>query len=375
VFAYLPLAHILELVMELSVLSRGGAIAYGELRTMTDESCVNVNGQKCGDLTLARPTLFAGVPKVYTRTYEAVKSQVAKSSKIKQLIFKSAYNLQYMSLKLFGIRIGLLDRFVFKPIQKKFGGHVRLFLSGGSALSHDVQEFLTVVGGHIIQGYGLTETCCTGMMGHPDDYFQNNIGGPIYGLKIKLRDCAELGYTSKDPLGPSGEVLVSGPSVSNGYYKEPKMTVDSFLDHGEKYFSTGDIARLQSNGTFKIIDRKKDLVKLSHGEYIALGNLESKYSQSGLVEHVCLIANSTLSNPVAIVVKGGGKKNATEKEVLDDFNKIANANKLGPSEKIKEIIMVSGPWTIENKCLTDSMKIKRNEIYKKYADEIKPYMS
>jgi long-chain acyl-CoA synthetase len=373
-FAYLPLAHILEMVMELSVLSQGGCIAYGDLRTMTDDSCVNREGQPAGDLSLAQPTLFAGVPKVYTRTYDAVKTQIAKQSYVKQKIFNLAFSIQHQLIKYFHSRSQFIDRFVFKPIQKKFGGQVRLFLSGGSALSSDVQTFISVVAGPIIQGYGLTETCCTGTLQHPHNCLDSNVGGPVMGNEITLRDCPELGYTLTDPLGASGEIWIGGPAIAKGYYMEPILTDEVFtLDSNHtKWFATGDIGRLMSDGTFKLIDRKKDLVKLAHGEYIALSNLESKYAQSSYLEHICLIGNSKLSNPVAIVVK---KPNApNELTILEELTTIAKANKLGPSEQIKTLVMVEGPWTIDNKCLTDTMKLKRNEIYKRYADEIKEYV-
>ncbi len=220
VFAYLPLAHILEMIMELSVLSRGGCIAYGDLRTMTDDSCVNTEGKPCGDLSLARPTLFAGVPKVYTRTYDAIKTQIAKQSAMKQKVFAVAFWIQKQLMTHFYYRSGLIDRYIFKPIQKKFGGQVRLFLSGGSALSGDVQIFMSVVAGPVIQGYGLTETCCTGTLQHPHNCFDSNVGGPVRGNLIQLRDCPDLGYTEQDPLGPSGEILIAGRAISKGYYLE-----------------------------------------------------------------------------------------------------------------------------------------------------------
>ena len=390
VFSYLPLAHILELVMELSVLSKGGSIAYGELRTMTDDSCLNEKGQKCGDLSLAKPTLFAGVPKVYCRTYEAVNSQLAQQSQFKQKLFKVAYGLQRQLIMRGWGRSHLLDAFVFKPIQSKFGGNVRLFLSGGSALSSEVQEFLSVVAGPLIQGYGLTETCCTGTLGNPDDCLINTVGGPVIDNYIRLRDCPDLGYTFADPLGASGEIMISGPSLSSGYYKEPELTAEAFIrdpdtdqswslteetkanvpEPGRTWFATGDIGRVMPDGTIKLIDRKKDLVKLCHGEYIALSNLESKYSESSMLDHICLVANSKLSKPVAIVVK---KPGAIKDLILNDLQRLSKAYKMESFEQVDMIILVDGPWTIENKCLTDTMKLKRNEIYKRYADEIKAY--
>ncbi len=130
--------------------------------------------------------------------------------------------------------------------------------------------------------------------------------------------------------------------------------------NGATWFTTGDIGRLMPDGTFKLIDRKKDLVKLAHGEYIALSNLESKYAQCAYLEHICLIANSKLSNPVAIVVK---KSNAPEESaILADLMTIAKNNKLGSCEQIKTLVMVEGPWTIENKCLTDTMQVKSKSM-------------
>ena len=157
-------------------------------------------------------------------------------------------------------------------------------------------------------------------------------------------------------------------------------------DDALTWFHSGDIGQWREDGTLAIIDRKKDLVKLSHGEYIALGNLESIYAHSPLVSNICIYADADHQRPIAIVVpnksalggvahsgstSGNGLQSAAVKEaVVADLNKYAAQKKLEKWERIAAVYLTDDEWTPQSGLLTEAMKLKRHEIKKKYAKQI-----
>ena len=163
------------------------------------------------------------------------------------------------------------------------------------------------------------------------------------------------------------------------------MLVVSFEqgDDALTWFHSGDIGQWREDGTLAIIDRKKDLVKLAHGEYIALGNLESIYSHSPLVQNICIYADADHQRPIAIVVpnksglphsastSGNALQSAAVKEaVVADLNKYAAQKKLEKWERIAAVYLTDDEWTPQSGLLTEAMKLKRHEIKKKYAKQI-----
>ena len=202
-----------------------------------------------------------------------------------------------------------------------------------------------------------------------------------------------MGYHSNDvdkdgQPAPKGEICVRGGCVSMGYFDLPDQTAEVFEkgrgkgDDALTWFHTGDIGQWRTDGTLMIIDRKKDLVKLSHGEYIALGNLESVYAHSPLVDHICICADAHHQRPIAIVVpnkdrvaalggsKDGLQSQAVRQAVVDDLGKYAAARKLEKWERIAAVYLTDDEWTPQTGMLTEAMKLKRHEIKKKYKQQI-----
>ncbi|TIB77414.1 acetyl-CoA synthetase-like protein [Wallemia mellicola] len=385
--AYLPLAHILEFIVELLVMFIGMPMGYGRVKTLTDQSTRNSKG----DIQAFRPSIMIGVPAVWETIRKGILSKVGQQGALKKSIFGGAMTLK----KTFGTKVPFVntitDAVVFKTIKQQTGGRLRLTLSGGAALSKDTQEFLTTALVTVLQGYGMTESC--GMCAIlPPEFMQYNVVGiPVPAVEIKLVDCPEANYRSTNNP-PQGEVFIRGPAVTKGYFKRPDVDEEVFV--GDGWFRTGDVGQWNADGTLSIIDRIKNLVKLQGGEYIALERLESQYKSCPLVGNICVIANNNAKQPAAVVVpneshfkaflKDKGIGNANDiSSTLEDKNVVkaftAEVNQGGKKagfkslELLETVILTLDEWTPQSGLVTAAQKIQRKAIEKQYAEQIKKF--
>ena len=193
---------------------------------------------------------------------------------------------------------------IFRKFRAIVGGNLRVLLSGGAPLAPDCHNFCrTLLGINLLQGYGLTETAATACIPDGSDLSTERVGGPLQEVDIRLVDWQEGGYTVTDQQGPRGEVVIGGGHVAKEYFGMPDKTEEEFFtDNGKRWFRTGDIGQMMPNGTIKLIDRKKDLVKLQLGEYVSLGKVESLLKIHPAIENICVVADSNQSHTVALVV-------------------------------------------------------------------------
>lgn len=387
---YLPLAHVLELSAELVCISHGCRIGYSSPQTLADQSTKIKKGSK-GDTSVLKPTLMAAVPEIMDRIYKNVMTKVEEMSKFQKTLFVLAYNYKMEQISK-GYSTPLCDRLVFKRVRALLGGHTRLLLSGGAPLSAATQRFMNIclccpVG----QGYGLTETCGAGTISEAWDYSTGRVGAPLVCSEIQLKDWEEGGYHGTDKPNPRGEILIGGPNVTMGYYKNAGKNQDDFYvdEKGQRWFCTGDIGEFHPDGCLKIIDRKKDLVKLQAGEYVSLGKVEAVLKNCPLIDNICAYANSDQSYVISFVVpnqkqlmalaeqtqvKGTWEELCNnpqiEKEVLRIINEAAISGKLERFEIPKKIRLSSEPWTPETGLVTDAFKLKRKELKSHYQEDI-----
>ncbi|KAI9220324.1 long-chain-fatty-acid-CoA ligase 1 [Blastocladiella britannica] len=382
--AFLPLAHILELVVESYCLYVGTRLGYGTVRTLTDASVRNCRG----DIAELRPTIMCGVPAVWDTIKKGVLAQIAKQPPLVQRIFWLMYKLKQFSL-LHALPFGwIADAVAFKKVRAATGGKLRIALSGGAPISADSQLFLSTVLCPVVQGYGMTESIGMAALYTPELAFStNNVGAPVPCVEMQLVDVPEAGYTtSRAPM--QGEIWVRGPAVCMGYFNQPAMTKEVFTEDG--WLMTGDIGEFMPSGQVKIIDRKKNLIKLSNGEYIALERLESVYAGSKYVARLAVYADSERSYPIAIVqpvpaaVEAAAKANGIAFDsweqlchqkviaaaVLDDLKAIAKSNKFAAAEVVQAVVLADEEWTPINDMLTAAMKLQRRNIIKHYKSEI-----
>ncbi|XP_043377698.1 long-chain-fatty-acid--CoA ligase 3 isoform X4 [Chelonia mydas] len=292
---YLPLAHVLELSAELVCLSHGCRIGYSSPQTLADQSSKIKKGSK-GDVTMLRPTLMASVPEIMDRIYKNVMNKVNEMTSFQRNLFILAYNYKMEQISN-GYTTPLCDSLIFRKVRMLLGGKIRVLLCGGAPLSAATQRFMNIcfccpVG----QGYGLTESAGAGTITEVWDYTTGRVGAPLVCCEIKLTNWEKGGYYNTDKPYPRGEILIGGQNVTMGYYKNEERTKKDFTvdETGQRWLHTGDIGEFHADGCLKIIDRKKDLVKLQAGEYVSLGKVEAALKNLPLVDNICAYASSTI---------------------------------------------------------------------------------
>ncbi|XP_019967820.2 long-chain-fatty-acid--CoA ligase 4 [Paralichthys olivaceus] len=387
--AYLPLAHVLEMTAEISCVTYGCRIGYSSPQTLSDQSTKIKKGSK-GDSSVLRPTLMAAVPEIMDRINKNVMSKVQEMNFIQKTLFTMGYKYKLGQIKK-GYDAPLCNALLFRKVKKILGGRVRMMLSGGAPLSSATQRFMNVcfccpVG----QGYGLTETCGAGTITEVADISTGRVGAPLICCEVKLRDWVEGGYTSKDQPNPRGEILIGGPNVTMGYYRNESNNQDFFVDeNGQRWFCTGDVGEVYPDGCLQIVDRKKDLVKLQAGEYVSLGKVESVLKNALLIDNICAYANSEQNYVISFVVPnqkkltelakqrsivGSWEEICThpemEREVLKEIKVVAANIKLQRFEIPVKVHLSPEPWTPETGLVTDAFKLKRKEIKNHYLPQI-----
>ncbi|CAF0944544.1 unnamed protein product [Didymodactylos carnosus] len=382
--AYLPLAHILELCCELLVYYSGVKCGYSSPQTLTDQSTAIKRGQK-GDLQVLRPHLMSCVPTILDRIHKTVNEKINQANFFQRHLFYLCYKIKVKRLEE-GLDSPHLDNLIFKKFnQLVLGGRVRTMLCGGAVLSEDTQRFVqAALCITLFQGYGLTETCAGGSIADQHDISVGRAGYPLVCCEMRLENWDE------DKPNPRGEILIGGKMVAVGYFAEAAKENVNFKEiNGTRYFSTGDIGEIFPDGTIKIVDRKKDLIKLRGGEYVSLTKVEMAIGKVPIVENCCLCASSSAEYTVLLV--SPNQKNMTsytEKhfdtkewqkliddeefvgQVLKDVQEACRKGGIERFETPQRVRIVPDAWTPETGLVTDALKLKRKAIELKYQDDI-----
>eukprot|EP01018_Ginkgo_biloba_P025311 Gb_09959 [translate_table: standard] len=378
--SFLPLAHILDRVIEEFFFHRGASVGYwqGDPKLLAE------------DLMELKPTLFAGVPRVFDRIYAGGMRTLKESNMIKRLLFSILYNYKLAWIKL-GFKQSkaspLADSILFSKIKARLGGRVRLILSGAAPLNSSVEEFLRVTTcAHVLQGYGLTETGGISSVCLPDEISMlGTVGPPSPTTEVCLESVPEMGYDALAVI-PQGELCFRGKTMFSGYYKREDLTKEAFKDG---WFHTGDIGELRPNGTLKIIDRKKNIFKLAQGEYIAVEHLENVYGQCACIDAFWVYGNSFESSLVGVAVPNQqeaefwAKVNGQQGNfntlcmnpklkafILEELTAVAKKNNLRGFEFVKAIHLDPRPFDVERDLITPTFKKKRFQLLKYYQEEI-----
>jgi long-chain acyl-CoA synthetase len=387
---YLPLAHILALAAEHVVFCKGGRVGYGTPKTLTS-TMPAVKNLCRGDVVELEPSIMAGVPEIYNRILAGVQNNVAAKGAVVKAMFQMGVKAKLDAIEkrgLAGIHHTFWDALVFDKVRTMaVGGNLRMFISGGGPLPPDTQRFVQAVFCcPIQQGYGLTETCGGATVGWGDSPLVNNAGVVINSAELKLIPWEEAGYSpSNDP--PTGEVCISGDNVTAGYFGAEDKTREVFIKEkdGKVWFHTGDIGRWAADGTLEIIDRKKDLVKFSGGEYVSFGKVESALKTIDILAQQCLVGDSTrqapmllaVVDPVAVAAKLPDAASMSREEmtasdavkafVVSAVKKRAKERGLHKFETPLSVILCPEEWTPESGLLTAALKLRRNVISEHFA--------
>ncbi|XP_022721382.1 long chain acyl-CoA synthetase 4-like isoform X1 [Durio zibethinus] len=378
--SYLPLAHIFDRVIEELFISHGASIGFwrGDVKLLVED---------IGEL---KPSIFCAVPRVLDRIYSGLLQKISGGSLLKKKLFDVAYSYKFYNMRK-GSKHGeaspISDKIVFSKVKQGLGGNVRLILSGAAPLSAHVEEFLRVVACcHVLQGYGLTESCAGTFVSLPNELSMlGTVGPPVPNVDIRLESVPEMGY---DALAsrPRGEICIKGNTLFTGYYKREDLTNEVMIDG---WFHTGDIGEWQPDGSMKIIDRKKNIFKLSQGEYVAVENLENVYGVVSDIDSIWVYGNSFESFLVAVVnpnkqaLEGWAAENGVSGDfdsicqnpkakeyILGELSKIGKEKKLKGFEFIKAVHLDPVAFDMERDLLTPTYKKKRPQLLKYYQSVI-----
>jgi long-chain acyl-CoA synthetase len=378
--SYLPLAHIFDRVIEEAFIWHGASIGFwrGDVKLLIE------------DLGELKPTIFCAVPRVLDRVYSGLTQKISTGGFLKKTLFNFAYSYKLNNMKKghkHAAASPLLDKVVFDKVKQGLGGHVRVILSGAAPLSKHVESYLRVVTcSHVLQGYGLTETCAGTFVSLPNELdMLGTVGPPVPNVDACLESVPEMGYDALAST-PRGEICVKGDTLFSGYYKREDLTKEVLVDG---WFHTGDIGEWLPNGSMKIIDRKKNIFKLSQGEYVAVENLENIFSQVPSIESIWVYGNSFEAFLVAVVTpsKQALERWAEENGISMDFNslcedsrakgyileelsKIGKEKKLKGFEFIKAVHLDPVPLDMERDLITPTYKKKRPQLLKYYQNVI-----
>lgn len=396
--AYLPLAHIMELMVEFVVLAKGCCLCYADPKSLSATGSAPI-----GALEAFSPTLMVAVPKIWETLRKGIMAKVAQSPAAAQVLVNTAFEWR-VTAKKYGFTTPLFSALVFKKFKKAVGGELRWALSGGGPLSGKVQDFIRVAFDiPLVQGYGLTETCAGLAIQAEDDLRHGVQGMPIPSCEVKLdstpdvKDRAGLPYLSTDrkdvegnDVWGRGEICVRGFHVTSGYYMEEEKTKEEFKEDG--WFHSGDIGEFLKDGSIRIVDRKKNLVKLKGGEYIALEQMESVYGGSNFVDAIaggiCCYGDGEMDRPIALMqlsepyAKKWAQKNGASDDIsklkddsklydaiMDDLKQIHGGSGLSHLEKLVAVSILTDHWTPENGCLTAANKLQRRVVIETFSKE------
>ena len=365
--SFLPLCHIYERTGSFCFMYMGISIYYAE------------SMEKIGDnLKEIQPHVFNTVPRLLEKVYDKIVSKGYELTGLKKSLFFWALNL---GLKFepnksqgfwYDLQLNIANKIIFSKWREALGGNILQINSGASALQPRLARVFWSAGIPVCEGYGLTET------------------SPVVAVSIcNLKDM-RIGYVGKlvkevqVQIAEDGEILVKGPNVMLGYYKQAEMTAE-VIQNG--WFHTGDIGEIHEGDYLKITDRKKEMFKTSGGKYIAPQPMENKFKESALIEQLIVVGENK-NYPAALIVPSfdGLKDYCRHKdipytedaemiqkpEILEKYQReIDQLNKyFGKWEQIKKFTLLPKPWGIETGELTPTMKLKRKVIHSKFAKEI-----
>ena len=297
--SYLPLAHVFERIVSMTLLSMGCLVGIfaGNIKKIKE------------DLAIFRPTIFISVPRLYNRFYDVIKEKIAALTGFKANLAKKALAKKLSNLEKDGsVTHWLYDKLVFKKMKSVLGGRVRFMVTGSAPLNIEVANYLKVaMCCPMVEGYGQTEGTGAEFGMRTTDSRSGHVGGVLQHNEFKLVDVPDMNYTNRDidektnQLAPRGEIWVRGGGIIPGYYKNDEKNAETFTEDG--WLQSGDIGKIgPDQKELIIIDRKKNIFKLSQGEYIAPEKLEGDYKTiTPLIKDIYIYGDSLKSCIIAII--------------------------------------------------------------------------
>ena len=372
-FLWLPLSHIFgKILLTLPVQIGFPTAIDGQIDRIMEH------------LAIVKPTFMGAAPRIFEKAYGRISMMLAQEEGVKRKLMDWAMDVGRQNVEaraegrdpspVLQAQSLVADRLVLSKVRDRFGGRIRLLISGSAKLDPQVGKWFGSVGLLVAEGYGLTETSAATTVNRPytGQYQYGTVGWPMPGTEVKIAE--------------DGEILVKGPGVMRGYRNRPEETAEAFDEAG--YFRTGDIGEIDEYGFVKITDRKKDLFKTSGGKYIAPSQIETQFK--GLCPYVShfLVQGEGRNYATALVtldpdaITGWGAANGMAgktyaeivsspkvREMVQGYVDKLNTN-LNRWETIKRFSILDRDLSIEEGELTPSLKLKRKVVSEKYGEHI-----
>jgi len=368
-YLYLPLAHSFALLIQLGSFDLGATLAYWERDPL----------KIVPNLSEVKPTYFPSVPRVFEKVYTTATSAMEKEGGLKKRIFDWSIETgkKMREVERSGGQPGWLlrkqyafaDKQVLSKIRGLFGGNLRLAVSGAAPINPDILRFFDAAGVLVLEGWGMTETSTAATIATPEDFKFGTIGKPFTGCDVRIAD--------------DGEILVKGPNVFQGYYKNEEATRETIVDG---WLHTGDIGEVDSEGFISITGRKKDIIITAGGKNITPANIEAEVKQHPLVSQ-CVVVGDRRPYLVALATLDPEEivKHAQENGLPEDPEKLAADpgvrasiqghidqlnEKFARVEQVKKFAILPQDLSQEGGELTPTLKVKRAAVVDKYEPEI-----
>jgi long-chain acyl-CoA synthetase len=366
ILSFLPICHIFERVLIYIYQYAGTEIYFAEGLDKIGDNAKEI-----------KPNLMSVVPRLLEKVYDKIMAKAEELTGIKHKLFYWAVELgeQWEPYGANGwwyeFKLSIARKLIFSKWQAALGGELKTMVSGSAALQPRLSRIFCAAGMQVMEGYGLTETSPVVSVGmYKDKHFKvGAVGKPIANVEVKIAE--------------DGEILIKGPNVMQGYYKDEEKTASVMTGD---YFHTGDKGEIDADGFLKITGRKKEMFKTSGGKYIIPTLLENELKQSRFIEQVMVIGEGE-KMPAALIqpnfefvkdwihykkynIKDDNHSIATSEVVIDRIQKeIEKSNqRFGKWEQIKKFELTEDVWSIDDGHLTPTMKMKRDIIRHKYDD-------
>jgi long-chain acyl-CoA synthetase len=368
---FLPIAHIFGRAIEMGAIATGCTLGHtADIKNLI------------ADFAVFQPNFVLSVPRVFEKVYNTTKQRAHADGKGKIFDRAEAVAIRYSEAMDGGgagpalrLQHRVFDKLVYSRLRAALGGQCTAAISGGAPLGARLGHFFRGVGITIYEGYGLTETTAGACLNVEDRIKIGSVGRPVAGMSVQVAD--------------DGEILLAGPVVFDGYWKNPTATAEALEDKsGKTWFHTGDIGEIDDDGFLTITGRKKELIVTAGGKNVAPAVLEDRVRAHWLVSQ-CLVVGDQRPFIAALITldpdslptwaeKAGKPADTDPAELAQDpqlraevQQAVDDANKaVSKAEAIKKFTILPGDWTEAGGQLTPSLKLKRNLVMSECADDI-----
>jgi len=368
--SFLPLSHVFERIALYVFLYIGGVIHYAESIDTVVDNMSEVN-----------PTILVSVPRIYEKAFGRILDRVRESSFLRRMIFAACLKIGSKVSR--DLQAGhpiegalarghrIADKLVFAKLRSTFGGRIRFMISGGAPLNKNIAEFFHAAGLLILEGYGLTETSPIISANFVESLRFGTVGHTIPGVDVRIAE--------------DGEILARGPNIMKGYYNRPEETAEAIDSEG--WFHTGDIGHIDNDSFLVITDRKKALIVTAGGKNVAPAGIENALSADKFINQAFAYGDTRKFISALIVPDWERVEKYAEEHKVKFTNRLelcgnsviigliqrrvdAALEEFAPFERVKKFKLLEREFSQEDGEVTPTLKLKRNEITRKYWKEL-----